>query len=809
MAPPTTATDFRMLIEQSGLLSVEQLAPYFTENADPEAIAEHLVADRMLTQFQCRQLQKGRADGFFLTDKYKILDLIGSGGMGKVYLCEHLILHRLVAIKLLQPPTGPGSEAARSYERFYREARAVAALNDPNIIRVFDVDRVGPNPFMVMEFADGTNMHEVISENGPLSPVRAAEYIRQAALGLQHANEVGLVHRDIKPGNLILTRSGVVKVLDLGLARFTQDPVRNQGITDRYDKHIVIGTVDFMAPEQAFETSAVDIRSDIYGLGCTLYFLLTGRVPFPDRSIPEKMYAHKTRAPAPVSELVPRVPADLMEVLDKMMAKEPADRHQTPAEVVQALAPLVTDGVAPPPVHEMPAQTFACYQLGLSPAPGPTSAAMAPTPNPLATSDTDRTPKPGAWDLPGYNTPQPRPAPADTGADPSILLATPPPTSGGTRLRSARRFRRLVRLGELVLFVLAAGGVGWLASREWMHAPRTNVAQPVAPITVAPKEAPPQAFAGRVLAVGGVTFADPVLQRWSGVYEKTHDVRLDYQPVGQEKGVDRMLDGLYPFACAVIPLDNARLGQARGDVFHIPLALGTVAVAYNLAEVKGDLQFTGAVLAEIYLGNIKRWNDQKLQACNPTVTLPDLPINVIYHGEPNGTTELWNSFLSKTNRAWADKPATPVWPVGEGAKANAGTAARISRTPGSIGYLELSFALSSSLKVGHIQNHVRYVRPSSASAAAALNQVVGSIPADLRYSLIDIPGDDAYPITGTVWAILYADQTQSPAAKDMLAFLRWAIHDGQSYVTELQFGRLPPELVQRIDDRLDELRIPR
>src|SRR5439155_15078498 len=114
---------------------------------------------------------------------------------------------------------------------------------------------------------------------------------------------------------------------------FTQDPVRNQGITDRYDKHIVIGTVDFMSPEQAFETSAVDIRSDIYGLGCTLYFLLTGRVPFPDRSVPEKMYAHKTRAPAPVSELCPRLPVRLAEVLEKMIAKEPAERYQTPLAV--------------------------------------------------------------------------------------------------------------------------------------------------------------------------------------------------------------------------------------------------------------------------------------------------------------------------------------------------------------------------------------------------------------------------------------------------------------------------------------------
>src|SRR3954451_13052604 len=218
MAAPLTAADFRALVERSGLLSAAQLDPYFTDPADPDAAPDRLVQDRLLTPFQARQLNKGRADGFFLTDKYKLLDLVGSGGMGKVYLAEHLLLHRLVAVKLLQPPSESGSESARSFERFYREARAVAALSDPNIIRVFDVDRVGSNPYMVMEFADGTNLHELVSENGPLPAVRAAEYIRQAALGLQHAHEVGLVHRDIKPGNLILDRAGTVKVLDLGLA---------------------------------------------------------------------------------------------------------------------------------------------------------------------------------------------------------------------------------------------------------------------------------------------------------------------------------------------------------------------------------------------------------------------------------------------------------------------------------------------------------------------------------------------------------------------------------------------------------------
>jgi eukaryotic-like serine/threonine-protein kinase len=803
MAPPITAADLRAVILQSGLLPSGRLDPYFASTADPDAVADRLVADRLLTPFQVRQLQRGRTDGFFLTDKYKILDLVGAGGMGKVYLCEHLILHRLVAVKLLQPPTDAGSDTGRSFERFYREARAVAALNDPNIIRVFDVDRVGPNPFMVMEYADGSNLHDVIRDHGPLDPTRAADYVRQAALGLQHAHEVGLVHRDVKPGNLLLTRDGTVKVLDLGLARFTEDPVRNQGITDRYDKHIVIGTVDFMAPEQAFATSDVDIRSDVYGLGCTLYFLLTARVPFPDRSVPEKMYSHKTRAPAPVSELAPRVPADLTEILDRMMAKEPAERFQTPQAVVEALARLVTGPVPPPPPAEMPKHPADFYQLGLSPPAAMLGSALTVTPNPTSQAETSRTPRPMKWDLPGYDTPAPRTPPPGTGQDPSIVLATPPPPALSTRRRSVRRTRRLVRLAELLLFVLAAGGVGWLASREWMHRGQTGPN----PDAVGPA-AKPEAFAGPVVSGGGVTFAEPVFQRWGPLYEKQHGVRIDYDPVRMDKGVQGMLDRVYPFGCTVVPLRDDQLAAARGEVLHIPLALGAVAVAYNLPDVTEELQFTGPVLADIYLGKIRTWNDPAVKASNPTATLPDLPITVIYHQDPTGTSVLWDEFLDRSSPVWRARPDGSPWPVGEGAKANGGTALKVSRTAGAIGYLEPSFALASNLRVARVQNkETRYVAPTPAGVSAAMAAVLPTVKDDLRYSLTDAPGEDSYPIAGTVWAVLYADQSTTPTGKELVTFLHWATHEGQGYLAEVQFARLPPELVKRVDERLGRVQL--
>src|SRR5262249_28059949 len=160
--------------------------------------------------------------------KYKVLEFIGAGGMGKVYLCEHLILQRLVALKVLQLAAGQcGADSQTLIARFYREARAVAALDHPNIVRMFDVDRLGPSPFMVMEYVDGSNLSALVTNHGRLSPDRAAGYIQMAAAGLEHAHQAGLIHRDVKPSNILVDRSGVVKLLDLGLARFSRDVARN------------------------------------------------------------------------------------------------------------------------------------------------------------------------------------------------------------------------------------------------------------------------------------------------------------------------------------------------------------------------------------------------------------------------------------------------------------------------------------------------------------------------------------------------------------------------------------------------------
>ncbi len=315
--------------------------------SEPGRLAGLMVRDGLLTQFQAEQILAGRYRGFHV-GKYKVLERLGSGGMGTVYLAEHKFMRRRVALKVL--PRSKASDPA-SLERFYREAKAVAALDHPNIVRAYDIDQDGDLHFLVMEFVDGANLHDLVKSKGPLDIPRAAHYITQAATGLQHAHLVGLVHRDIKPGNLLVDRSGTVKLLDMGLARFFND--EEESVTKKYDEN-VLGTADYLAPEQALDSHSVDIRADIYSLGGTLYYLLTGKSPFADGTVAQKLIWHQTRRPKPVRELRADIPDSVVAILDKMLAKSPDERYQTPEEVLEALKPWAQGTPPPPPEDVLP-----------------------------------------------------------------------------------------------------------------------------------------------------------------------------------------------------------------------------------------------------------------------------------------------------------------------------------------------------------------------------------------------------------------------------------------------------------------------
>ena len=354
MPAPTTNDEFLDLVVKSGVVEDARLRSHVDAlrgaNAlppDPGKLAGVLVRDGILTYFQADQILQGKWKRFAI-GKYKVLERLGSGGMGQVFLCEHTFMKRRVAVKVL--PAAKANDPA-SLERFYREARAVAALDHPNIVRAYDIDQDAGLHFLVMEHVDGTNLQDLVRKAGPLDPTRACHYVYGAAVGLQHAHAVGLVHRDIKPGNILVDRAGVVKVLDMGLARFFHD--EDDRLTKKYDES-VLGTADYLAPEQAMDSHGVDIRADIYSLGATFYYLLTGRPVFADGSVAQKMLWHQTRDPDPVRTVRPDVPAELAGLLETMMAKDPAERFQTPADLMAALTPWVMTPIAPPGEQELP-----------------------------------------------------------------------------------------------------------------------------------------------------------------------------------------------------------------------------------------------------------------------------------------------------------------------------------------------------------------------------------------------------------------------------------------------------------------------
>ena len=472
--PVASAAAFLDLVERSGLLLPDRVDPY--RDADPPppppALAAALVRDRLLTKYQADHLLRGRARGYFLAGKYKVLEPVGAGGMGQVFLCEHLILHKLVAVKLL----GSGAKAAPpagAVERFYREARAVAALDDRNIVRVYDVDATDGVPFMVMEYVDGIDLHRLVAASGPLAVPQACEYTRQAALGLQHAHEIGLVHRDVKPGNVLVDRAGVVKLLDLGLARFQLDTTRNQSVTERFDGQAVLGTADFIAPEQALDSSKADIRSDVYGLGCTLYYLLTGKLVWGDGSFAQKLLWHQSRTPPSVRETWPDIPEPVDAVVARMLAKDPADRFQEPGEVAEVLELWSVPRPGPPPANLLPKLTPGMYLLGLSPVPPPASSKSgtvarvgprtpAPVSPPVPLTPAPRVPAPppstpSASNLDTARVRKPVPPspdmPSATAPEPAVVVPNPP--AAPSHRHSLRRDIGLLLAGAVVAAALA------------------------------------------------------------------------------------------------------------------------------------------------------------------------------------------------------------------------------------------------------------------------------------------------------------------------------------------------------------------
>ncbi len=337
--PPRTAHEFQHLLLISELLSEEcdkATAIELGSNQAEDAVsyAKQLIERQLITTFQARLLLNGKWRNFYLANKYKVMEHVGSGAMGQVFLCEHRFMKRPVAVKILNP------EMLRidGLHRFRMEAQAIAQLDHPNIVRAYDLDSQDDVHFLVMEYIDGASLDAIVQHGGKLSVARAINLVAQAAEGLQHAHESGIIHRDVKPSNLMLDYSGRLKVLDLGLARHLNQPQPSPSGTTPYQDHRIIGTADYLSPEQARD-SEVNESADIYSLGAVAHYLLAGMPPFAGGSVAQKLLRHQREAPVRLDTLRPDVPAKLGKVIARMLSKSKDLRPESFDQVLEELAP--------------------------------------------------------------------------------------------------------------------------------------------------------------------------------------------------------------------------------------------------------------------------------------------------------------------------------------------------------------------------------------------------------------------------------------------------------------------------------------
>jgi eukaryotic-like serine/threonine-protein kinase len=402
--------------------------------ADPEAwdraVSERLVASGLLTAFQAREMLAGRRR--FRLGQYTVLDEIGRGGMGQVFRAEHAMMGREVAVKVLpRAKSTPESEAA-----FRREMRMLGRLDHENLVRAFDAGYDAMVYYLVTELVPGIDLKQYVQAHGPLDEATAAAVISQAARGLDYAHEQGLVHRDVKPGNILVMQDGRVKVLDLGLAGSQLEEE-----SSRIGR--VVGTMDYIAPEQIRMPDDVGPSADIYALGCTLYFAVTGRVPFPGGSRREKMERHLNDEPDPVGRLAPHLSDAFCAVIEAMMVKTPAGRIATAGEVVERLRPWL------PP--ESPAGGGRGRAGGDTAGTRPRSGGRSPTPPPLPPTTASGEWSSGSESASGFGVAWP--------VDPPV---SPPPAGGDVVLR-ALRSGWVQRLVVRSLLVAVPGGIafGW------------------------------------------------------------------------------------------------------------------------------------------------------------------------------------------------------------------------------------------------------------------------------------------------------------------------------------------------------------
>ena len=432
MLEPSQLRFWKLALE-SGLVTEPQLRACWdritpekrTVDAADRRLARRAIDANLLTVWQAQQLLLGARASSLRYDRYILLDLLGQGGMGRVYLARDSRLNRKVALKVLSRER---MSNPRALARFRREAKVGAQLQQENLVRIYDEGEVNNSLYLVMEYIEGKNVGQIIAQRGPLPPPIAIRIAYQVAIGLEHAHEKGLVHRDVNPMNILIDRQGTAKLTDLGLAidlGDQGDAVTREGAT--------VGTFDYISPEQARHSRQIDIRSDIYSLGCTLYHTLAGRVPFPQPSLPEKLYCHQLVSPDPLDTLVSDLPPGIEEIVQKMMAKRPEDRYERPQFVADALHPFVGPPVSLSQIEATPEQPIWIDPVASETEPA-TEVSISPTP--VSTERQQGSPsRSGVPTLePTFLDPGPQPL-SDSSARNQPVTTLPPLASKITRKR--------------------------------------------------------------------------------------------------------------------------------------------------------------------------------------------------------------------------------------------------------------------------------------------------------------------------------------------------------------------------------------
>jgi phosphate transport system substrate-binding protein len=308
----------------------------------------------------------------------------------------------------------------------------------------------------------------------------------------------------------------------------------------------------------------------------------------------------------------------------------------------------------------------------------------------------------------------------------------------------------------------------------------------------------------------GATFPNPIYQKWFSEYHNSHpNVKINYQSIGSGGGIAQVQKGTVDFGATDTPMTNEQLSQTPFRLFHIPTVLGAVVPIYNIPGVSRDLKFSGEVLADVYLGKIRRWNDPRLVNENPGAMLPDREIVVVHRSDSSGTTYIWTDYLSKVSQDWANGPkkgSAINWPNGLGGKGNEGVSGIVKQTEGGIGYVELVFAIQNNMAYGSVRNAAGQFVKARIDTVTAAAASIKDLRADLRVSITNAPGKDAYPISSFTWLLVPQHFADRVKGRDLVEFLRWMVKSGQGFSRALGYAPLPPNVIAKVDDKIAEMR---